>query len=123
MRARDRKRPGQRYPPHPAPGSLRLIQDLLNTVEHRTGGDTLKDAAALSAWLSNRDLLPADTPLDPARVDRCETLGTPQLEVWQICDKNEIPHHEISPNSLQINTLPEWRNGIRSGLKIRRLRA
>ncbi|MEE8523144.1 MAG: CGNR zinc finger domain-containing protein [Thermoanaerobaculia bacterium] len=66
MKVQDKKRPVGRHPSHPAPGNLRIIQDFLNTVEHRTGGDVLKDPAAVSAWLSSRDLLPPDTPLDQA---------------------------------------------------------
>jgi len=47
--------PGDR---EPAPGSLRVVQAFVNTVDREHGPDLLDDAAGLEAWLE-RHLLPA----------------------------------------------------------------
>jgi predicted RNA-binding Zn ribbon-like protein len=43
----------------PAPGSLRIVQAFVNTVDREHGPDLLDDVAGLSEWLE-RNLLPAD---------------------------------------------------------------
>jgi predicted RNA-binding Zn ribbon-like protein len=43
----------------PAPGSLRIVQAFVNTVDREHGPDLLADAAGFSEWLE-RNLLPAD---------------------------------------------------------------
>jgi predicted RNA-binding Zn ribbon-like protein len=43
----------------PAPGSLRIVQAFVNTVDREHGPDLLDDAAGFSEWLE-RNLLPAD---------------------------------------------------------------
>ncbi len=43
----------------PAPGSLRIVQAFVNTVDREHGPDLLDDAAGLSEWLE-RNLLPAE---------------------------------------------------------------
>src|SRR5262245_26118640 len=48
-----RPQPGGR---EPAPGTLALVQDLVNTVDREHGPDLLDDAAGLREWLDLRDL-------------------------------------------------------------------
>jgi predicted RNA-binding Zn ribbon-like protein len=48
-----RPQPGGR---DPAPGSLALVQDFVNTVDREHGPDLLDDAAGLSEWLARRGL-------------------------------------------------------------------
>ena len=43
----------------PAPGSLRIVQAFVNTVDREHGPDLLDDAAGFSEWLE-RNLLPAE---------------------------------------------------------------
>jgi predicted RNA-binding Zn ribbon-like protein len=43
----------------PAPGSLRIVQAFVNTVDREHGPDLLDDGAGFSEWLE-RNLLPAD---------------------------------------------------------------
>ena len=52
--------PGDRAP---APGPLRLVQLFVNTNDLETGPDLIPDAAALSAWLSDRGLIEPGTPV------------------------------------------------------------
>jgi predicted RNA-binding Zn ribbon-like protein len=52
--------PGDRSP---APGPLRLVQLFVNTNDLETGPDLLPDAAALSAWMSDRGLLDEGAPV------------------------------------------------------------
>ena len=47
--------PGSRAP---APGSLRLVQALVNTLNAETGRDLLGTAAEAAAWLAAARLLP-----------------------------------------------------------------
>jgi predicted RNA-binding Zn ribbon-like protein len=42
----------------PATGSLRLVQDFVNTVDREHGPDVLDDPGALRAWLDRRGLAP-----------------------------------------------------------------
>src|SRR5689334_24956007 len=53
------EQPGER---HPAPGSLRLVQDLVNTVDLEGGADELRDADALTAWARENGV--AGAPFD-----------------------------------------------------------
>ena len=48
-----RPQPGER---EPAPGSLVLVQDLVNSVDREHGPDLLDDAAGLGEWLAHRQL-------------------------------------------------------------------
>jgi predicted RNA-binding Zn ribbon-like protein len=65
--------PGDR---EPAPGDLRLVEDLVNTADLMAGSDELADPAALGAWLAGRGLVPAERPpvLDHADVARVHAL-------------------------------------------------
>jgi predicted RNA-binding Zn ribbon-like protein len=47
----------------PAPGDLELIRQFVNTYDVESGWDELPDPAALSAWLADRQLLPASVRL------------------------------------------------------------
>ena len=47
----------------PAPGELRLVQELVNTADLRSGSEELTDPRALAAWLVARRLLDAETQL------------------------------------------------------------
>lgn len=49
-----------------APGDLRIVQDFVNTRDVEVGKDELTDPEALSAWLTQRGWLAAETPLDKA---------------------------------------------------------
>ncbi len=54
----------------PAPGRLRLVQALVNTINIESGQDAIADAAGLEIWLSEFDLLrsgPAVLASDVAR--------------------------------------------------------
>lgn len=48
----------------PAPGPLRRIQALINTVDRESGQDRLADLATARPWLVSNGLLVADAPLD-----------------------------------------------------------
>lgn len=50
----------------PAPGSLKLVQDFVNTLDVEAGQDLLSDAEDLAAWLREQDLPGGDGPLDEA---------------------------------------------------------
>lgn len=52
--------------PAPAPGRLRLLQDFVNTLDHRTERDELRTPEALTLWLVRQNLLESITPLDEA---------------------------------------------------------
>jgi predicted RNA-binding Zn ribbon-like protein len=56
--------------PKAAPGSLRLVQELVNTIDQEHGREFLPDAAALRAWLRARTLLSSRTPVSPADLTR-----------------------------------------------------
>jgi len=56
--------PGARAP---APGSLRLIQALVNTLNAESGRDLLGTAAEAAGWLAAARLIPAGTPLTGAQ--------------------------------------------------------
>jgi hypothetical protein len=43
--------------PKPAPGSLALVQDFINTRNYLRGGDLLENAEAEATWLAGRGLL------------------------------------------------------------------
>jgi predicted RNA-binding Zn ribbon-like protein len=47
----------------PAPGSLRIVQAFVNTVDREHGPDLLDDGAGFAEWL-DRNLLPADGAAD-----------------------------------------------------------
>ena len=51
--------PGSRAP---APGSLRLVQALVNTLNAETGRDLLGTAAEAARWLTTARLMPAASP-------------------------------------------------------------
>lgn len=53
-----------------APGSLRLIQELVNTVDLEGGPEQLVDADALRAWLLDRSLIDPATRIDAAGLTR-----------------------------------------------------
>ena len=48
---------------NPAPGNLRIVQELLNTADYRRKAEGLESPRALAGWLVARDLLPAGTDL------------------------------------------------------------
>lgn len=48
----------------PAPGSLKLVQDFVNTLDVERGQDLLFDGADLAAWLREQGLPGGDGPLD-----------------------------------------------------------
>ena len=56
--------------PKAAPGSLRLVQELVNTTDHEHGREFLPDVTALRAWLQARALLSSRTPVSPADLAR-----------------------------------------------------
>jgi hypothetical protein len=58
----------------PAPGRLRLVQALVNTVNLETGKDVIDTPAGLVAWLEEFDLLPADAPVLDSDVARAREL-------------------------------------------------
>jgi predicted RNA-binding Zn ribbon-like protein len=72
-----RPQPGGR---HPAPGTLALVQDFVNTVDREHGPDLLDDAAGLLEWLGWRDLAGAGgsqippPPMSTADLDRAREL-------------------------------------------------
>lgn len=55
--------------PKPAPGPLRVVQALVNTVERPDGLDRLADAADARAWLVDHHLLAPDAALTDADLD------------------------------------------------------
>jgi predicted RNA-binding Zn ribbon-like protein len=58
----------------PAPGRLRLVQALANTVNLETGKDVIDTPPGLVAWLGEFDLLPADAPVLDSDVARAREL-------------------------------------------------
>jgi predicted RNA-binding Zn ribbon-like protein len=69
-----RPQPGGR---DPAPGSLALVQDFVNTVDREHGPDLLDDAAGLLEWLGLRDLggaPEAPPPISTADLGRAREL-------------------------------------------------
>jgi predicted RNA-binding Zn ribbon-like protein len=69
-----RPQPGGR---DPAPGSLALVQDFVNTVDREHGPDLLDDAAGFVEWLALRDLggAPhAPPPISTAELARAREL-------------------------------------------------
>jgi predicted RNA-binding Zn ribbon-like protein len=56
--------PGSRAP---APGSLRLVQALVNTLNAETGRDLLGTAPEATRWLAAARLMPAGSPLTGAQ--------------------------------------------------------
>ena len=58
----------------PAPGRLRLVQALVNTVNLETGKDVIDTPPGLVAWLEEFDLLPADAPVLDSDVTRAREL-------------------------------------------------
>jgi predicted RNA-binding Zn ribbon-like protein len=63
--------PGRRAP---APEPLRLVQELINTVDLEDGRESLGDPGALAAWLAARGLLPAGASVGPADLRRARAL-------------------------------------------------
>src|ERR1700748_1284379 len=53
----------------PAPGPLRLVQALVNTVERPDGSDRLGETADATPWLVDNYLLTADATLTEADID------------------------------------------------------
>jgi predicted RNA-binding Zn ribbon-like protein len=58
----------------PAPGRLRLVQALINTVNLDTGKDVIDTPAGLGAWLLEFELLPEETPVLESDVVRAREL-------------------------------------------------
>ncbi len=61
-------RRGKSRPPTPrkAPDDLALVQEFINTWNHRTKRDAVGTPRALGRWLERRGLLPADVELEEA---------------------------------------------------------
>jgi predicted RNA-binding Zn ribbon-like protein len=53
----------------PAPGRLRLVQALINTVDRESGQDRLADPADAAGWLADNGLLAAGSTLTPADLE------------------------------------------------------
>jgi predicted RNA-binding Zn ribbon-like protein len=58
----------------PAPGRLRLVQALVNTVNLETGKDVIDTPAGLVAWLDEFELLPDEAPVLESDVARAREL-------------------------------------------------
>ena len=58
----------------PAPGSLALVQEFVNTRKHLYGGDRLGDVEGANAWLNERGLLRAGERVDEAGRRRLEAF-------------------------------------------------
>jgi predicted RNA-binding Zn ribbon-like protein len=69
-----RPQPGGR---EPAPGSLALVQDFVNTVDREHGPDLLDDAAGFVEWLALRDL--GDASHTPPPVSTAELARAREL--------------------------------------------
>ena len=69
-----RPQPGGR---DPAPGSLALVQDFVNTVDREHGPDLLDDAAGFVEWLARRDL--GGAPHAPAPISTAELARAREL--------------------------------------------
>ncbi|MCP3957523.1 MAG: hypothetical protein GY719_06690, partial [bacterium] len=50
-------------PPRPAPGELRMLQDLVETRVGATGTDQLATPTQVAAWLAGHALIPTDLEL------------------------------------------------------------
>ena len=60
--------------PEGAPGDLGILQAFLNTVDLRKGVDRLRDPQALADWLVSVRLLPPETKLADADLERTRTF-------------------------------------------------
>jgi predicted RNA-binding Zn ribbon-like protein len=69
-----RPQPGGR---DPAPGSLALVQDFVNTVDREHGPDLLDDAAGFVEWLALRDL--GGAPHAPPSISTAELARAREL--------------------------------------------
>jgi predicted RNA-binding Zn ribbon-like protein len=58
----------------PAPGRLRLVQALVNSINLETGKDVIDTPAGLEAWLDEFGLLPAEAPVVESDVARTREL-------------------------------------------------
>jgi predicted RNA-binding Zn ribbon-like protein len=59
----------------PAPGALALVQAFINTVDLlEVDREQLSDAASLSAWFTDRDLIEPDTPVSTRDLQRALEL-------------------------------------------------
>jgi len=58
----------------PAPGSLRIVQRLVNTLDVETGEDDLADPAHLRAWLVDADLIDPNDHVDQAARERLKSV-------------------------------------------------
>lgn len=58
----------------PAPGRLRLVQALVNSINLETGKDVIDTPAGLEAWLAEFELLPAEAPVLESDVARAGEL-------------------------------------------------
>ena len=66
-----RRKPPQYDLPHAAPGSLRLVQQFLNTSDHEYGNEWIATPEQLAAWLGERGIDPGKpTRADAARARR-----------------------------------------------------
>jgi predicted RNA-binding Zn ribbon-like protein len=57
-----------------APGSLRSVEEFVNTLDLELGTDELGDPESVVAWLAARGLLPATSTVDSADVARATEL-------------------------------------------------
>jgi predicted RNA-binding Zn ribbon-like protein len=80
------EQPGER---HPAPGSLRLVQDLVNTVDLEGGIDELRDPDALTAWA--RENGAAGAPFDDADLADVLVLREALRDVCQAHTGVDVP--------------------------------
>lgn len=80
------EQPGER---HPAPGSLRLVQDLVNTVDLEGGTDELRDADALTAWARENGV--AGAPFDAADLAEVLVLREALRDVCQAHTGPDVP--------------------------------
>jgi len=58
----------------PAPGRLRLVQALVNSINLETGKDAIDTPAGLEAWLHEFELVPEGTPVLDSDVTRAREL-------------------------------------------------
>lgn len=83
-----------------APGRLRLVQALLNTINLHTGDDAIASPAGLRAWLVEFGLASPADPVDDAAVARARSLrealrmlvrrnGEPALDVGKAAEEVE----------------------------------
>jgi hypothetical protein len=89
-----RRKPPQYDLPQAAPGSLRLVQELLNTSDHEYGNEWIGSAEQLAAWLGERGFdVGRVGPGDAARACRVRealrelVVGDPSPEAVALLDR------------------------------------